>query len=199
MKEIKVKCKGSRSVPLNELINFQGNLKELQESEYIKLKNLILKYGFRFPVIVWNNKIIDGHSRVLVLKDLIKEGWQISDIPVADIEAKNEKEAKKALLDFNSRFGKITNDGLYEFAETAGLDFEEWKDDVDFAEIDIDYFNDSFYNDEINDIEENNDFSELVNFTIQCKNINQLEELKSKMSVGGSKMSYENFIERVEI
>lgn len=85
-KIINVKCKGSRAVSLQKLKTFQGNLVELKQENFDKLKRLLLKYGFRFPVFVWNTKIIDGHQCLFVLKYLIEnEGYQFPHpIPVCD-------------------------------------------------------------------------------------------------------------------
>lgn len=154
-KIIEIQAKGTRSIPLGKLKNFQGNLKELREAEYNKLKKSILKYGFRIPIFVWKDNTIDGHSRLFVLRKLLKEGYKLSDnnIPVIDIPAKNVKEAKELLLMINNRYGKITPEGLYEFIESAEIKFDELKTELDLPGIDMNSFSDSFYND--NDIKKN--------------------------------------------
>lgn len=150
MKEIKIECQGNRQVELNELQDFQGDLKELNEPEYLKLKNSIIKYGFAFPVIVWKNKIIDGHQRIFVLKKMVKEeGFTVGKIPVADINAKDEKDAKYKLLLFNSQYGKISEDGLHEFIETSGIDFDMLKDEISLSDFELSDFEDNFYKDNI--------------------------------------------------
>ena len=145
--EILIKCEGSRKVDINELSDFQGNLKELKEPEYNKLKKSIINYGFSFPVIVWKNNIIDGHQRIFTVKKMLNEGYNIGLIPVADIEADNIKEAKHKLLLFNSKYGKIEQDGLYEFIETSGLDFDTLKDEIELPDIDMDKINKEYYDD----------------------------------------------------
>ncbi len=132
-------------VNIKELENFQGNLKELQESEFKKLSKSIEKYGFKIPIFVWNNKILDGHQRVFVLK---KQGYN-GTIPVVRLEAKNIKEAKELILLINSRYGKITDEGLYEFIETGDLDFDELKELVDLPEIDLEDFEMGYYKDDV--------------------------------------------------
>jgi hypothetical protein len=151
VKSIDIRCKGSRYIRIDSLINFQGNLKELKKEEYYKLKTSLIKYGFRFPVLVWENEgqnyFLDGHQRIFVVKELLKEGYTIEDIPVVDVEAKDKQEAKKLLLFINSRYGKITDEGLYEYIETSGLDFAELKTELDLPEIDLNKFGASYYED----------------------------------------------------
>jgi len=85
--KIKITCNGSKYLPIGKLKNFQGNLKELRADELEKLKRSILKYGFSFPVFVWQSWIMDGHQRIFAVKELLKEGHTIGDIPVVEIEA----------------------------------------------------------------------------------------------------------------
>jgi DNA modification methylase len=193
-KEIKIKCKGNRTLPLQKLQNFQGNLKELREPEYQKLKKSILKHGFCFPVMVWQNNIIDGHQRIFCLKKLLEEGYNIEALPVVDIEAKNEKDAKHKLLLFNSHYGKITDDGLYEFTESAGLKLDDWKDEIEYSDIDMDYFQDNYYNDlnlntenddEIPDdvvpITKKGDLYELGKHRVLCGDSTKIEDVERLM------------------
>ena len=83
-----------------------------------------------------------------------EEGYTVEKIPVADIEAESEVEAKKKLLLFNSQYGKIDDQGLYEFIETSGIDFEEFKEEMTLPDIDMEHFSASFYDDIENPINE---------------------------------------------
>lgn len=145
MKVIQIRCKGTHSLPLDSLQNFQGNLKELRESEYRKLRKSIEKYGFRFPIFVWGNFILDGHQRIFTLKKMVGEGWSIDPIPVIEIEADNEREAKRLVLLISSRYGHVTDEGLYEFIMTSEFNFDELKEEVDLPEIDFDKFEKSYF------------------------------------------------------
>ena len=118
-KEIPITCEGTQYMPINQLENFQENLKELKEVNYNKLKKVIEKYGFSFPVFVWNNKIIDGHQRIFVIKKMMEEGYTIGDIPVVNIQARNEREAKEKILLAIAEYGTVTDEGLYEFIEKS--------------------------------------------------------------------------------
>lgn len=153
MKRIKITCKGQKYIDINQLVNFQGNLKELSRKKYNKLKNLIIKYGFSFPVFVWkdHNEIIDGHQRVLVVKDMAGKGYTIDKIPVVEIEAKDKQEVAEKLLALNSKFGKMTDEGLYEFINTNDVDFENIYKDLELTDINIDKFLTGFLKDETKD------------------------------------------------
>jgi len=144
-KQIPIKCKGNRYLPYHKLKDFQGNLKEMSKENYRKLRALILKHGWIAPVFVWNgNEMLDGHGRLKVLGELIKEGYTIGDIPIVDIEAKDKQEAAKILLSINSHFQRITDEGLYEFISGVGLqltDLEAFQlNDIDLGEFKANFF-----------------------------------------------------------
>lgn len=92
-KEIKITCKSQKTMPLDELVDFQGNLKALSPEAENRIRQSILKHGFTFPVFVWGHSILDGHQRIFALRKMIEEGYTIGPIPVDEIEAKNEKDA----------------------------------------------------------------------------------------------------------
>ena len=140
-KIIKITCKGSGAMPLDDFINFQGNLKTLDKTEFEKLKRSILKYGFAFPVFVWRRHIFDGHQRIFVVLYLIAhEGYSIADIPIVEIQARDKTEAAEKLLLLNSHYAKITDDGLYEFLTENALDIGALSSDLTLPDIDMDHF-----------------------------------------------------------
>jgi len=169
IKQIQIRCKGTSALPLDSFQNLQGNLKELRESEYKKLRRSIEKYGFRFPIFVWGNMILDGHQRILVLKKMISEGWSIGPIPIIEIEAENEREAKRLLLLISSRYGHITDDGLYEFIMTSELNFDELKEEIDLPGIDFKQFEQNYFSEELKDAEPQIDRAEELNKKWQVK------------------------------
>lgn len=62
-KEILIKCTGADAVPVQELNDFQGDLKVLSDENYKKFKNELLLNGFSEPISVW------------VILTLIEEGY----------------------------------------------------------------------------------------------------------------------------
>ncbi|MBU0992387.1 MAG: ParB N-terminal domain-containing protein, partial [Proteobacteria bacterium] len=140
MTEINITCKGSKYMPLDQLKNFQGNLKTLPVSELDKLKGSIMKHGFSFPVFVWNDSILDGHQRTFAVKKLMDEGYTIGNIPVVEIEAGSRTEAAEKLLILNSHYAHITEDGLSEFLSANELDINEIVSDLNLPDFDMESF-----------------------------------------------------------
>ena len=136
-------------VPLDQIEEFQGGLKSLGVKEYNKLKQSIAEKGFIVPCFAWRNgsdkwKLLDGHQRVRVIR---KEGWQIDGgIPIVEILADNERDAKEKLLVIIGRYGRIEGQGLYEFLDGTGIDLEEWTV-PDLPDLDLDSWFDEFIRD----------------------------------------------------
>ncbi len=125
MQQIRVTARGADLLPIDTLLEFQGKLKKLTPKNKNKLRESILKFGFSAPIFVWENGgqclILDGHQRLKVLLDLRVEGYDIPLLPVAYIEAADEKEAKQKLLHIASQYGDFDISGLEEFVEGFDL------------------------------------------------------------------------------
>ena len=136
-------------VPLDELEEYQGNLKSLGKTEYAKLKQSITEKGFIVPCFAWRNgsdkwKLLDGHQRVRVIRN---EGWEIEGgIPIVEIAAEDERDAKEKLLAIVSRYGRVEGQGLYEFLDGTGIDLEQWAV-PDLPDLDLDSWLDEFMRD----------------------------------------------------
>ncbi len=143
--EIPIRCKGSRFLSYRKLRRFQGNLKELSVERAAELKGRIKELGWVSPIYVWkDNEILDGHQRLAVLSSLLAEGYTIGDIPVVDVEAGSKKEAAKILLALNSRYGRITDEGLYKFmheTELEPIDLEG----IELPDIDLGEFTEAYF------------------------------------------------------
>ena len=127
---IKIACQGYTTVPLEELTDLQGNLKDLTEENYVKLRNSMTQYGFSFPVFMWidtdgTKYIVDAHQRLRTLRKMQQEGWTIPPLPADIIHAENRVEAKKKLLLLNSRYGKMTREGFDEFVDEVGFEIND--------------------------------------------------------------------------
>jgi len=152
MKTLKITCKGYATIELDKIHPMQGQLKELSEQNFQKLKNQILKHGFSAPFFIWQNAdgvkmITDGHQRYRVLTVLREEGYTIPPLPYVEIEAKNEKEAAEKLLSFVSQYGKTTNDGLYEFMHEFELDKDVFNN-LEIPELNLEAFTEGYVEDE---------------------------------------------------
>lgn len=146
-KIVVVKCKGAETVSVELLKDFQGNLKTLSKTNYEKLKKELLRHGFCEPITIWRKDgkhlILNGHQRVRTLLMMQQDGYHIPDLPVNIVTPRDEKEAKEIVLALTSQFGEITDEGLYEFAQEAGIEFD-FLEDLRFPEIDLERFKETF-------------------------------------------------------
>lgn len=141
-KIIKVECTGQGTMSIDALTRLQDEMKFLSEENKQKLKQAIIRYGFSAPVFVWKTKggkrtyIVDGHSRVDVLRELRDEGWRIPEIPVAYVHAKSRKEARTKLLMITSQYGQMDQLGFEHYVKDLHL--EEFKDVLELPFIHLD-------------------------------------------------------------
>lgn len=126
--EVVVKCKGSRLLDIDEMHEFQGDLKDLSTQDYEKFKKIVLRHGYSYASHVWldpkTNKwmLLDGHQRKRLLTRMRAEGYFIPLLPVVEVEADSWEQAKEKLLAGTSQYGKMTEQGLYEFITDAKID-----------------------------------------------------------------------------
>lgn len=163
MVKIKIRCKGSIDLPLNDLnilqdFNKKFMLKELSKSDFEKLRMSLEKYGFWFPFFVWKNEVdgkwyyLDGTQRDKVLRWMQSQPqkYQLPEkFPCAEIEASSTQEAAIAILKQSSAYGKITDEGLYAFIQQYELDknMQDWIPQVELPWINIENFMKSYFED----------------------------------------------------
>lgn len=67
-------CAGAETRLLDELVEFQGELKTLSPENAARLRREILELGFSEPISVWQHDgtcyILNGHQRVTVLRGM---------------------------------------------------------------------------------------------------------------------------------
>lgn len=141
--EVRIAYGDPVSLSIDELHDFQGELKSLSKENYEKLKKEILDTGFAFAVHCWPELetgkffLVDGHQRLRTLKEMQKEGYSIPKIPCIPVEAKDFKEAKRRVLQGVSQYGHIEAQGLYEFMNEASLTIEDVLASFDPPHIDL--------------------------------------------------------------
>jgi len=136
--EVKIKCRGSGEISLDKIIPFQGDLKDLSGSNYKKLKKQILTHGMVAPFMLWKGNCIDGHQRLKTLLKMKEEGIKLPELfPMVEIEAKDEKTAKKIVLAISSQYGKITEESLFDFSKSFDLGFKEMEESFNFDAFDF--------------------------------------------------------------
>lgn len=97
---------------------------------------------------------------------------------------------------------KLTEEQQREFLIKDNTSGGEWDFEMLANEWDVDLLDDwglevPIFDTEINDIEEINEFTESVNFTIKCENIEQFEELQTKLNIETNKIGYKDFLIKV--
>jgi len=125
---IRVTVEGKFNLPLNQLTGIQGNLKHFASIEKkAKCRRTLIKDGISFVFHVWKElaevdgkavirwRIIDGHGRQKVLKELEEEGWEVPEVPCAEIIADSYETAKLLVLNSSSEYHSVTQEGLVDF------------------------------------------------------------------------------------
>lgn len=171
--KIEITCSEIEYHDIDELQEYQGNLKELWKANAEKLWNQILKKGFADPIIIWkheeNLNIISGHQRKRILQVKREEGWTIPKIPCIPVKCENEKAAKELILAFVSQYGRTTDEGLYEFIIENQLDPEMLRLDFDIPDLNIDEFMSGYFEEEGQGEGDGNDEKE-VDENLEAKN-----------------------------
>lgn len=159
-KRIEITCESSGLAPISEIEKLQGDLKTISPESLDKLKESIKKYGFSFPIFLWNSHILDGHQRFEAVKSLISDGWILDGdlIPVDFIKAKDRKEAGEKLLLINSRYARIDQSGFDVFIDDFDIDLESVATLIDIPDVSLDL--DDIYPESIS--QDDNDQSEVI-------------------------------------
>lgn len=141
-KTIRITCQGATTIPIEKLEEFQGDLKKLSPRNAGKLEKEILELGFTEPLSIWKHKrrnyILNGHQRLKVILEMQLKGYDIPDIPVNIIKAKDKREAKRKVLAMTSAYGTMQEDGLIEIAEEAELSMKDISESFTFPDMDVD-------------------------------------------------------------
>ena len=126
---VKVKCDSKDFLELDDLSEFQGNLKARDDGDFEKIAKSIKKHGFSFPFFVWKkgktNWVLDGHGRLGALRRMAAEGEKVPPLPVVYVKCKDEAEAKELLLKLNSQYGKMTAESVKEFIGDLEIEVED--------------------------------------------------------------------------
>lgn len=118
---VTIKCEGIKdSILLQDLVPFQGDLKKRTDDDVAELIQSITSEGLLMPFVVWRkdkqNFLLDGHGRLQALRNIPDTEKQ--KFPVLFVEADSEEDARKALLQITSSYGKITKKGAVQFTAT---------------------------------------------------------------------------------
>jgi hypothetical protein len=169
---------------IDTLTPLQGDLKKLSDANFNKLRQSLIEKGFQFTVHVWEQGgttyIIDGHQRVHVMKQLRAVGWEIPPITCSFVKAATYHDAKELILYAISQYGKLDKQGFDDFVEGEDFNFVQF-DFPDFS-FDIPDF--------IPDLPGEDDSlkEKQMKLTVECKSMNDLEDLFAELDERGFKV-----------
>lgn len=198
MPKITIQCAGSMVLALDELNEFQGELKHLSEENYQKFKADIQELGYSSPIHVWNNPedekwyTLDGHQRLKGLKRMRdEEGFEIPELPCVLVHARDFRQAKKKVLALTSQFGEMTEKGLHDFMVDAELNLDDIAPMVVLPQIDLSAFQEKFFPSETITVSEHERklsdemLEEQFIVAIQCKNESEMKSIFSELQSRG--------------
>lgn len=145
MKTIRIECTGASAAPYKRLTGLQGDLKVLTDESFKKFKKNLIKNGFSEPIAVWRDieneelRIVNGHQRLATVKRLVEnEGYQVEDLPISYVEAKDLQDAKRKVLALTSEYGQLSDEGLLNFLADMDLDEEFLREAVSLRGVSVD-------------------------------------------------------------
>lgn len=149
---IRIECKGAETRQLDELVEFQGELKSLSEANYLKFRQELITEGFAFAIHIWKDPssektyVIGGHQRIRTLKKMRDdEGFEIPPLPVSIVFARDWKHAKRRVLQDINQYGKVERQGLYEFMVHADMDVDDIMKSFDIPQVNMESFKAEFF------------------------------------------------------
>ena len=183
---IKVKCDVKDTLELDELSDFQGNLKERGDADFEKIQKSIKKHGFSFPFFVWKkgktNFVLDGHGRLGALRRMAAGGETIPPLPVVYVKCKDEAEAKEILLKLNSQYGKMTAESVKDFLGDLEIDFENLALPGGFLDLKVEFDDlETREPDETNLSDPNFNYNSQYGVIVMCKGEEDQENVYNKL------------------
>lgn len=128
---LRISCDCKDTLNLDDLTEFQGNLKERTEDDIDKIVRSIKMHGIAFPLFVWRhdgiNHCLDGHGRMSALRKLDSLGFLVPPLPVVYVDCKDEQGARDLLLRLNSHYGKMTKESVLEFIGEFEIDTADFE------------------------------------------------------------------------
>lgn len=117
-------------IPIEDIKPYENNAKLHPEEQIQQIKNSILEFGFKDPIAIWNDTIVEGHGRLLAAQEL---GYK--ELPVIRLDDLSDEQRKAYTLVHN----KLTMNSDFDFdVLTAELDDITDIDMSDFG-FDLDF------------------------------------------------------------
>ena len=83
-------------IPLSDIQPYENNAKLHPKEQIQQIKNSILEFGFKDPIAIWNDTIVEGHGRLLAAQEL---GYK--ELPVIRLDDLSDEQRKAYTLAHN--------------------------------------------------------------------------------------------------
>ena len=178
-----------KQLKINDIRPNESNPRVIKDDRFKKLVKSIKDFPEMLklrPIVVDENMIVlGGNMRLKASKEAgLKTVW------VEIAEGLSEEQKKEFIVKDNVGFGDWEWDMLA----------NEW-DSVQLSDWGLNVWTnqDDMFQNDIEDIEEITDFTEAVNFSVRCDNLEQLEILKKKLNTTANKITYNEFVNKLKL
>lgn len=121
-------------IPIEDIKPYSNNAKTHPAEQIQQIKNSILEFGFRDPIAVWNNTIVEGHGRLLAAQEL---GYK--ELPIIRLDDLSDEQRKAYCLAHN----KLTMNSDFdldvlsaELDSILDIDMSDFGFDLDLPDFD---------------------------------------------------------------
>lgn len=164
---------------INNLKSNPNNPRIIKDDKFHKLVKSIKDFPEMLeirPIVVNSEMIVlGGNMRLKAAKEAGLKEVPIIKAKNLTIEQQNEFIIKDNVSGGEWDFDILANEWDVEQLEEWGLDIPN-------------------FDNNINDIDEVDQFTESVNFTIKCKSLDELEQLQTKLNTSSQKIGFDDFI-----
>lgn len=117
-------------IPIEDIKPYKNNAKLHPKEQIQQIKNSILEFGFKDPIAIWNDTIVEGHGRLLAAQEL---GYK--ELPVIRLDDLTDEQRKAYTLAHN----KLTMNSDFdldiltaELDDITDIDMSDFGFDLDF-------------------------------------------------------------------
>lgn len=127
-------------IPIEDIKPYENNAKLHPKEQIQQIKNSIIEFGFKDPIAIWNDTIVEGHGRLLAAQEL---GYK--ELPVIRLDDLTDEQRKAYTLTHN----KLTLNSGFD-VDILACELDDIID-IDMSDFGFDLDEKTPYND--NDVE----------------------------------------------
>lgn len=83
-------------IPIEDIKPYENNAKQHPAEQVQQIKNSILEFGFKDPIAIWHDTIVEGHGRLLAAQEL---GYK--ELPIIRLDDLSDEQRKAYCLAHN--------------------------------------------------------------------------------------------------